>query len=126
MSNKGVMPNNIYTILKNLSFAIGKTSFNAKITRYNLNGDMPYVTSIRLVQDGKSTLRDVRYFKTFTEAVKNYAKGLGAMDITEYNVVINALVDLHLKKITKKLKDDSELKELGIVVEDHMDLVSAI
>ena len=113
-------------ILKNISFRIGETSFESKLTKYNLGGDKPYLTSLRLVQDGKSVVKDVRFFKTFTEAVKNYAKGLGAMDITEYNVVINALVDLHLKKITKKLKDDSELKELGIIVEDHMNLVSAI
>ena len=98
-----------WVIHKHLSFAIGETNFDSKITRYNLNGDKPWVISMRLVQDGKSVIKEVRSFKTYVDALKAYSKALEAMQSTEYNVIINALMALHVKKVSSKIKED--LKE---------------
>jgi len=96
-------------IHKNISFAIGETWFDAKMTRYNLNGDKPWVISMRLVQEGKSTIKEVRSYSKFSDALMAYSKGLEALQNTEYNVIINSLMELHVKKISSKIKED--LKE---------------
>ena len=98
-----------WVIHKHLSFAIGETSFDSKITKYNLNGDKPWVISMRLVQDGKSIIKEVRSFKTYVDALMAYSKALEAMQTTEYNVIINSLMALHVKKVSSKIKED--LKE---------------
>jgi len=64
---------------------------------------------MRLVQEGKSTIKEVRSYSTFSDALMAYSKGLEALQNTEYNVIINSLMALHVKKISSKIKED--LKE---------------
>ena len=68
------------------------------------------MVAIRLVQNGKSTVEHVTSYDTKDEAVLAYGKSLQAMDITEYGIIIHNILDLHLKKRLKKIKD-SDLDE---------------
>ena len=102
----------VSTRMENLSFQMGDTSFSASIVKYELLEKLsaPYVVAIRLVQNGKSTVEHVTSYDTKDEAVLAYGKSLQAMDITEYGIIIHNILDLHLKKRLKKIKD-SDLDE---------------
>ena len=97
----------VTTKIENLSFQMGDTSFSASIVKYELLEKLstPYVVAIRLVQNGKSTVKHVTSYDTKNEALMAYGKSLQAMDITEYGIIIHNILDLHLKKRLKKFKD---------------------
>ena len=81
----------VTTQIQHLSFTVNDTNFDAKVTKYNLNGDIPYIVAIRLNQNGENTITHITKHKTKFGALKAYNKALVSMGMTHYNVVISEL-----------------------------------
>ena len=61
----------VTTQVQHLSFTVNDTNFDAKVTKYNLNGDIQYSVSIRLNQNGENTITHITKHKTKFDALKS-------------------------------------------------------